>query len=363
MRWNSRPASNSPAEVAPAPTIGGKPIVTLRSEPPPVGSGIVEAAVLPGRGFMLLQAVAALPDGRRWNLLHAPSPREAALELNGGPNDFAGNRSFGFGGALLAPYANRIRGRSAPDAREIETSIGGRAVRLPRNWGGREPGAEAYAMHGLILNEPVDYEHLSEGVVRGRLLGFGGRWPGPLELLFEWRLDAGGLRLRLDAHNVGEDTTPFGAGWHPYFRLAGDRRDARLVLPARLRAQVNNYDEVIPTGMLIEVAGTPYDLRNGRALGALYLDDCFTGLQPGMVEVTLHDPVARLGLRVTSQSPPVRAVQVYAPPSESFVVIEPQFNLADPFGDQWQSDVDTGMVWLAPGDRVRYEVVLTTLAH
>jgi galactose mutarotase-like enzyme len=337
--------------------IGGAPALTLRAPPPPGRAGIVEATVLPGRGFMLLQAVAQRPGGERLPLLHAPSLEAAAQELNGGPDDFAGNRSFAFGGALLAPFANRIRGRPLAEAREIETEIDGQTVRLPRNWGGRAPGAEAYAMHGLMLARGFSYEQLGDSAVRGRLKGFGPSWPGELEVTVEWRLRSGGLDLRLAAQNVGDRPTRFGAGWHPYFRLSGgDRREARLRLPARLRAEVNNYDEVLPTGRLLEVAGTPYDFQDGRALGDLYLDDCFTGLAPGPVELELKDPGAGLGLRITTQAPPVQAVQVYAPPDEPFVVIEPQFNLADPFGGEWPEGLDTGMARLAAGEAATYQV-------
>jgi aldose 1-epimerase len=345
------------------PTIGGAPAVTLTADPPAGRPGIVEATVLPGRGFMLLQAVAAWPDGRRTEILHAPPLAEAALALAGSPEDFAGNRTFAFGGALLAPYANRIRGRSLAETREIETAVDGRRVRLPRNWGGRGPGAEAYAMHGLILAAHVEPELQGPGAVRGRLDRLDDRWPGQIELAFEWRLADGALRLSLEARNRGAETAPFGAGWHPYFRLpSGDRRQARLTVPARRRTEVNDYDEVLPTGRLLEVAGTPYDFRKGQALGDLYLDDCFTGLAAGPATVEVVDPAAGLGVRITAASPPVKAVQVYAPPDQAFVVVEPQFNLADPFGAAWPADVDTGMVRLAPGDSVAYDVALAVFA-
>jgi aldose 1-epimerase len=340
--------------------IGGLPVVTLRAERRPDAPGIVEATVLPGRGFMLLQAVAELPGGDRLELLEAPHVSEAMTLLDGGPDDFAGSRAFSFGGAILAPYANRIRGRALSNAREIEAMIDGQAVRLPRNWGGKEPGAETYAMHGLILDAAIPFERPSPGEVSGRLIGgLSGRWPGSLELGFAWTLAGGRLVLEIEARNRGEVVAPVGLGWHPYFRIpSGRRAQARLRIPAALRAEVNNYDEVLPTGRLLDVAGTPYDLREptGRLLGELYLDDCFVGLSTADNEMVaeLTDPAAGLGVRISSPSPPVRAVQVYAPPEKAFAVIEPQFNLADPFGAAWPSDLDTGMVRLAPGDTASY---------
>jgi galactose mutarotase-like enzyme len=49
----------------------------------------------------------------------------------------------------------------------------------------------------------------------------------------------------------------------------------------------------------------------------------------------------------------VRAFQVYAPPGRPVVVVEPQFNRADPFGPQWRG-ADTGMVILQPGESTTY---------
>jgi hypothetical protein len=67
-------------------------------------------------------------------------------------------------------------------------------------------------------------------------------------------------------------------------------------------------------------------------------------------------------MRVISPSPAVKAVQVYAPPSQAFVVVEPQYNLADPFGAEWAAGADTGMARLAPGAATRYEASLSAFA-
>jgi galactose mutarotase-like enzyme len=314
--------------------------------------------------MMLLQARLRLPSGEVVDALHAPSPDGAAREMDGGADDFAGNRSFAFGGAILAPYANRITGAPVEGAREIETVVDGRRVRLPRNWGGKAPGAAQYAMHGLILDADVPYETPSPDRIIGQLAAgdFGGRWPGTLALDFDWRLEAGALSLSVTARNVGDDALPLGLGFHPYFALpSGDRRQAQLRLPAKLRAEVGDYDAVLPTGRLLPVAGTPYDFNDAAALGDLYLDDCFTGLD-GAAVCEVLDPAAGVGLRIASSSPQVKAVQVYAPPGEAFVVVEPQYNLADPYSAVWPAEVDTGMARLQPGKSLTYDIRLTAFA-
>jgi galactose mutarotase-like enzyme len=349
--------------------IGGAPVVRLRAgDAPAEGAAFLDAEILPGRGMMLLQAKLRLPGGEVVDAIEAPTPDEAASRLDGGPEDFAGNGSFSFGGAILAPFANRIRGRALKDAREIETTIVGRSVRLPRNWGGKAPGAEPYAIHGLILDAAVTWRQDDPAHVSGWLDAgdFGGRWPGRLRLGFEWRLSGGALILRVRAQNVGETPAPVGIGWHPYFRLPSGRRDqARLFVPAAERVVVNNYDEVLPTGQIEEVAGTAYDFTAaaGRPLDDRYLDDCFTDLKrsEGRALTRVLDPASGVGLEIASPSPKVRAFQVYAPPDKAFVVVEPQFNLADPCGAEWDGR-DTGLAMVPPGGAASFEAQVTAFA-
>lgn len=347
--------------------IGGAPVVTLRARDlPPSGPAFTEATILPGRGMMLLQARLRLPSGDVVDALFAPDVQQAAGELSGGPDDFAGNRAFAFGGALLAPYANRIRGRAVKGSREIEATIDGRPARLPRNWGGKAAGAEQYAMHGLILDTAIPFD-ADDHAIRGALDAgdFGGRWPGRAALGFEWRLDGGALALRIDVRNTGETDLPMGLGWHPYLALPSGRRDqATLRVPAAVRTEVDDYDQVLPTGRLLPVAGSPYDFNTARPLGDLYLDDCFTQLrrEDGIVKVEVTDPAAGVGFRVTSPTAQVKAVQVYAPLGSGFVVVEPQFNLAEPYADIWPPGTDTGMASIPPGGSLSYEVQLEAFA-
>ena len=313
------------------------------------------------------------PPGRtrRGGCSCAPAPplAEALARLAAAPGPFPGNESFSFGGALLVPFANRIRGRLSADGRTITTRVLGREVTLPANFGGRRPGAERYAMHGLILDSRASGVErrtaAGEDAVRAALQAgdFGCGWPSRTEITFEYVLRADAFLLAVTARNVGDEILPMGIGWHPYFALPSGRREAaRLRVPARSRALVNDYDEVLPTGEIEAVTGTPYDFSRpgGRPLGDLRLDDCFVDLETAEGEVTCEviDPAAAYGLRVAAASPPVRAVQVYAPLDGAFMAVEPQLNWADPFGSQWGAGVDTGMALLAPGESVTYSVRL-----
>lgn len=350
----------------------GDDLVTLASRAPaaPDRPGFTSAEIIPESGMLLLQVSATLPGRGSVDLLVSPAVREARAELTSDTGDFRGNKSFSMGAAFLLPYANRIRGELSPDGRTITTQVAGRTVRLPANWGGQRAGAERYAMHGLALALPVAEPRRHATDACDRLSGtldagdFGAHWLSATRVLYEITLCSDALTIAITAQNVGSDVLPIGIGWHPYFALPSGRREqVRIHVAAAERVAVNNYDDVLPTGEIVPVAGTRYDFSapGGAALDDLYLDDCFVGLskdRDGHVVCEIIDPEASYGIRIIATSPHVKAVQIYAPPDKSFVALEPQFNLADPFGKQWPKGVDTGMVLLPPGEAVNYSVRL-----
>jgi galactose mutarotase-like enzyme len=156
-----------------------------------------------------------------------------------------------------------------------------------------------------------------------------------------------------------------GIGWHPRFAiLSGNRGQAALRMPNAMRAEVRDQRSGLPTGKLLPVTGTEYDFtaRNGRQLGELSLDDSFVHLRPALLDngpiAELRDPASNYGLRMTAITPAIKTMRVYAPASEKFVSIEPQFNYDDPFGPEWPKNEDTGMLVLQPGQSVQWQVRL-----
>jgi aldose 1-epimerase len=351
---------------ADTPLIGGRQPIVLRTAGSSVGNDpqFLQATFLPGRGMNLLQARAFVPGLGEIEVLRSPSLQQAAEQLNGGPDDFMGVHSFRFGGAILLPFANRIRGRLLADGCAIETKVLDHKIRLPADWHGEHPGAEKCAMHGLILASKMDIAAISDDHVTATLNAgdFDNHWLSTTHIQIEATLRGAAIELSAMARNTGDALLTVGIGWHPYFSLpSGKREQARLHLPARKRALVNNYDDVFPTGQIEPVAGTPYDFTpvNGAALGQQYFDDSFIDIEKtadGYTETQIFDPDAHYGVRLTALSPEVRALQVYSRPGQSFVVVEPQFNLADPFSPVWPRHVNTGMVILAPGQEVTWAV-------
>jgi galactose mutarotase-like enzyme len=197
---------------------------------------------------------------------------------------------------------------------------------------------------------------------------FGGHWLSKTDLEITANLRSEAFDFSVTAKNVGSEPLPIGIGWHPCFVFpSGQREQARLRIPARQRALVNNHDDVFPTGKLVTLKGSPYDFSppGGAPLGKLFLDDCFVDLErnpQGQAVAEVIDPAARYGLRIIALSPEVSAFQVYAPVDKSFVALEPQFNWADPYSPIWGKGANTGMVTLQPGRSVTYSVRLELFA-
>jgi aldose 1-epimerase len=333
-------------------------------------AGFISATILPDRSMMLLHLQARLGDGREIAVITAPPLDEALDILRSEPADTRGNASFSMGGAVLLPFANRIRGSLKPDGRFIRTTVLGEPVDLPANGGGKAADAERCAIHGLFLATPVtklqratdaDGDAVTGSVSVGN---FGGHWLSSLDVTVRHALRADSYTIETRATNVGDRPLPIGLGWHPYFNIpSGDRRQTRIHIPCAAKLEIDDYDNVFPTGRVTPVAGTSFDFSQpgGRALDDSYLDDCFVDLQKatdGDTVVQIWDPTAGYSLRIIAPSPHVAAIQVYAPPTAAYVAIEPQFNWTDPYGAEWPRDTDTGMVVLAPGDEVMHMIQL-----
>jgi galactose mutarotase-like enzyme len=367
-------AKHPPADKKTGPAgqkIGGQQVIELKRKSSSNSSRpeFTSVTILPGRGMNLFQITASLPGKGEVQVLASPSLEEADRQLNGGPDDVHGVKSFAFGGAFLVPYPNRIRGKLSSDGKNIKTQWNGKTITLPAVWKGKaNPNAELHAIHGLILDRKTDSVKVKTtpdgqtvtGVIHAG--DFGGYWPSKTDLTISVALSGKAVEATITAKNVGSEAEPMAIGWHPYFAIpSGDRAQARLHIPASKLAEVNNYDDVFPTGKLPSVLGTKYDFSSpaGKPLGDIFLDDNFSDLSRthGAVVVDLSDPASAYGIHIKGLSDQIRTVQIYAPPEKAFAAIEEQFNFADPFNDVWKG-MDTGMTTLQPNQAVTWKVRL-----
>lgn len=141
------------------------------------------------------------------------------------------------------------------------------------------------------------------------------------------RLD--GARLRLDISARPDRPTPINLAQHSYWNLGGAGAGGGDVLDHRLRLEASRFTpaglDLIPTGEIAAVAGTPLDFRRARTLrgpdGApLPLDLNFVldaDRDPEAPAAEVLSPAGDLRLRVWTDQP---GIQVYNAPGLSVPV-------------------------------------------
>jgi aldose 1-epimerase len=184
-----------------------------------------------------------------------------------------------FRGALLAPWPNRV-----VDGRY---ELAGTAYQLDLT----EP-ERLHALHGLVAWERFAVvDEASDAVTLRHAIVPRPGYPFELEVSATYALDDDGMTCTVSARNTGDDPAPYGTGPHPYLVAGPGRVDAwKLTLPASTVLEVTG-ERLLPGG-LAEVAGGPFDFRDGRTIGTTELDHAFTGLVPdreGRVRVSLLD--------------------------------------------------------------------------
>jgi aldose 1-epimerase len=270
-------------------------------------------------------------------------------------------------GATVGRYANRIVGSCF--------ELDGRAVHLEPNEGPHHlhGGPAGFSRQVWELAEAL--ESADGGQVTMTLLspdGDGG-YPGKLEASVTYTLH--GPTITVTYRATTDAPTVVNLASHGYWNLGGMDRwgetasisdhelrvDADAVLPAG--------PDAVPTGALMAVAGTAFDLRAGLAVGALLdvhphgvdhsfaLDRTSAGPRPVRPVADLHHPGSGRMLRVATDQP---ALHVYTanhlgPPfaRQAAVCLE-----AQRFPDA-PNRPELGSVVLRPGDRYRSTTELT----
>ena len=234
--------------------------------------------------------MAAAPSGEQLELALGDQ-RLVVVEVGGGLRSYAaGGRAVldgyaaselcGSGrGQLLSPWPNRIEDGCY--------DFGGRTHRLPLN----EP-ENRNAIHGLVRwSAWIVSERSPDRIALEHTLHPQPGYPFTLGLRVEYALAERGLSVRTTAVNLGDEPCPYGCGAHPYLATGLPTIDTAILrVPARTRLLSDVRS--LPCGR-VDVAGSEFDFREPRAIGATVLDTCFTDLErdgDGRARVELRDP-------------------------------------------------------------------------
>lgn len=245
-------------------------------------------------------------------------------------------------GIVLVPWPNRIRDG-------IWTQGG-----VTRQLALSEP-AMRNASHGLLRFAPYrQVGRLPASVTLAATVFPQTGYPFQLDTEVTYTLAADGLEASHVLRNVGREDAPVALGTHPYLKI-GDVPTGELVLRVAAGTHIDVDDRMNPVGET-PVDGTPFDLRAGRRVGDLDLDDGFGAVEvrDGRGEHSLTAPDGRSVILWGDEN--MRYVQAFTPRNfpvtvgegepvlGQAVAIEPMTAPANAF------NTGAGLHWLKPGE-------------
>jgi aldose 1-epimerase len=240
-------------------------------------------------------------------------------------------------GIVLMPWPNRVRdGRWTHDGQTLQLDI-------------TEPGL-GNALHGLLRNAPYALVERSECSIRLRAQVFPqAGYPFRLDTEVRYTLAPDGLRVTHTVRNVGSACAPVAIGAHPFLAI-GDVPADELTLTVLADRHIDVDRQLIPIGVTW-VEGTDWDLRDGRSVATLDLDDAWSGLTmtEGGSTHWLSAPDGRaVSLWADEQFGYVHVFVTREFPTEgglvTAVAIEPMTAPANAFNS------GEGLRWIQPGD-------------
>ncbi|MCY7289577.1 MAG: aldose 1-epimerase family protein [Cryobacterium sp.] len=222
------------------------------------------------------------------------------------------------------------------------------------------------AIHGLLRYSPYRMLDRSPSSVTLAATVFPqAGYPFLLDTTVRYALTDEGLEITHVVRNVGRHTAPVALGAHPYPKIGGvPTEDLVLTIAARTHIDVDERQN--PVGEST-VEDTRFDLRAGRRVGDIDLDDGFGGVGPETLDVQPDLTGEEPGTGVASLTAPdgrsvtiwgdrsIRNVQVFTPRNFPFegpegpflgmaVAIEPMTAPANAFNS------GAGLRWVEPGE-------------
>lgn len=165
-----------------------------------------------------------------------------------------------FHGSFVGRYANRIG--------KARFSIGGKEYNVPKNDGENSLHGGYKGYHQVLWDAEIDeseepsviFKHISPDGDEG--------FPGELKIEVKYTLRKDNT-VELSYHAESSAPTVFNPTNHSFFNLSGDPQSeilgTSLLIDAEEFTEVS--DDLIPTGRLLQVGGTPLDFRTPKTIG------------------------------------------------------------------------------------------------
>lgn len=184
-------------------------------------------------------------------------------------------------GKVLAPWPNRVRdGQWRHDDRVLQLDINDPECRT--------------ALHGLLYaTSYLAVAQSSSSVTLGAPIRALDGYPFDLDTTVRYQLTADGLMTTHTVRNTGTGCAPVALGAHPFLSIGGVPTDV-LTVTVDGGHHVDVDGRLLPVGRTA-VTGTEWDLRAGRRVADLDLDDCWavSNASDGGSTHTLRSPDGR----------------------------------------------------------------------
>jgi aldose 1-epimerase len=169
-----------------------------------------------------------------------------------------------YAGVVMAPWSGRIAGGKWIDETGAEQSL---AINEP---------ARNNALHGLVYDKSFAVKKSTASSVELVIdIAATDGYPYALRLAVSYEIEDGQLYASFAVKNLSDARAPFSIGFHPYFSTAW--ADAPLKLQVSAGSVLELNENMIATGKA-KVSDADKDLRAGKALTEVKLDDDFTDL-------------------------------------------------------------------------------------
>ncbi len=169
-----------------------------------------------------------------------------------------------YAGVVMAPWSGRIA-----DGKWIDADGQERSLEI------NEP-ARNNALHGLVYNQAFEVGKQTESSVELVItISPSDGYPHLLRLAISYELEEAELYATFAVKNLSDATAPFSIGFHPY--ISTTWADAPLMIQSTAQSVLELNENMIAVGKT-SVSEASKDLRSGKSLIELQLDDDFTDL-------------------------------------------------------------------------------------
>jgi aldose 1-epimerase len=182
-------------------------------------------------------------------------------------------------------------------------------------------------------------------------------FPFPHSLTLTFRLIDGAIDITYDIFNYGSEEIPYGFGLHPYFQKLSGEENTVIILPVEHVMEAT--EALLPTGKILPVPGTTFDLNRPTSIGKLDLDHVFLRAA-GDTPAAIHYTEQGFAINIHATDDFSHFV-VYSPAGMPYFCIETQTCSTNAHNLYHRGLHEiSGLVMVAPGEhntgRVRYTI-------